>query len=70
MKKIQVGITGYSGFMGSHLVERLSREKEIKIVKIEDASFANEAELKSAIKGCDIIVHLAGMNRGDDEEVF
>ncbi|MBU1022131.1 MAG: NAD-dependent epimerase/dehydratase family protein [Candidatus Margulisbacteria bacterium] len=70
MKKIRVGITGYTGFIGSHLVDRLSRESKISIVPIDDALFQSAEQLKDLIKNCDCIVHFAGMNRGEEKEIY
>ena len=70
MSKVKVGVTGYSGFIGSHLIDRLSRESNIIIIHIEDSSFKIPQELKELIGQCDCIVHLAGMNRGDENEIY
>lgn len=70
MKKSRIGVTGYSGFIGSHLLDRLAREVDLEVIRIEDASFKNTEELKNAINNCDTIVHLAGMNRGDEKAVY
>lgn len=70
MKKIAVGVTGYSGFIGSHLLDRLSRDKNILIIPIEDASFKKPSELLVSVKKCDCIVQFAGMNRGDEAEIY
>ncbi|NQU17143.1 MAG: SDR family oxidoreductase [Candidatus Saganbacteria bacterium] len=70
MKKIRVGITGHSGFIGSHLVNCLSREQNISIVSIDDGLFDDLDNLAIRIKDCDCVVHLAGMNRGSEEEIY
>jgi len=70
MSKFRVGITGYTGFIGSHLVERLSRESDISVMPFDDALFKNPEQFKELAKKCDCIVHLAGMNRGDETEVY
>ncbi|MFH1581647.1 MAG: hypothetical protein ABIC39_06180 [Pseudomonadota bacterium] len=43
MSKFVVGITGHSGFIGTHLVERLSREQNIDILTLEDTCLKKEA---------------------------
>jgi UDP-2-acetamido-2,6-beta-L-arabino-hexul-4-ose reductase len=70
MSKVKVGVTGYSGFIGSHLIERLGRDPEVNIIRIEDDYFNSPGQLKNAIRDCDCIVHLAGMNRGEEEKVY
>ena len=68
MKKVV--ITGIIGFMGSHLRDRLSREKDIEVPSFEDAYFSQPDKLKDALAGGDTIVHLAAMNRGDENEIY
>lgn len=70
MKKTRVGITGYTGFIGSHLVDRLSRTTDISLVLIDDSLFSVPQELKEKVGGCQCLIHLAGMNRGKDEDVY
>lgn len=66
MKKI--GITGESGFIGTNLKNFLKDKKEIEIIPFEDYYFKDK--LEAFVKKCDTLVHLAGMNRGTDEEVY
>jgi UDP-2-acetamido-2,6-beta-L-arabino-hexul-4-ose reductase len=70
MKGQTVGITGYQGFIGSHLVERLRQESIFRFFLIDDDLFQKPKDLQEKIRNCDCIVHLAGMNRGPDEEVY
>jgi len=70
MKKLSVGITGVSGFIGSHLLERLRRQENITIVPFEDSFFDMPQMLKDFSGKCDVIVHLAAMNRGDQDELY
>jgi UDP-2-acetamido-2,6-beta-L-arabino-hexul-4-ose reductase len=70
MNTIKVGITGFTGFIGSHLIERLVRDKNLIVIPIEDELFFSVDKLANAVKECDCIVHLAGVNRGDDETVY
>ncbi|MEA3493429.1 MAG: NAD-dependent epimerase/dehydratase family protein [Candidatus Margulisiibacteriota bacterium] len=70
MSKKIIGVTGYSGFIGSHLLERLSRDNNITAIPIEDASFKQPSELLNSVKKCDCIVQLAGMNRGDEDDIY
>jgi UDP-2-acetamido-2,6-beta-L-arabino-hexul-4-ose reductase len=70
MVQRKIVITGYVGFMGSHLADRLSREKDLVIPQFEDAFFADQNKLGEMFKGADTIVHLAAMNRGDENEIY
>lgn len=70
MKK-RVGITGQSGFIGTHLANYLKFKcDEINIIPFEDEYFKSKNKLKNFVSQCDTIVHLAGMNRGDPEEIY
>jgi UDP-2-acetamido-2,6-beta-L-arabino-hexul-4-ose reductase len=68
MKKVV--ITGIVGFMGSHLQERLCREQDIEVPSFEDAYFSQPDKLKEVLAGSDTVVHLAAMNRGDENEIY
>ena len=68
---IKVGITGQSGFVGSHLFNTLGLHPD-KFTRIafEDNYFQNKDKLESFVKECDTIVHLAAMNRHNDPQVI
>lgn len=68
MKKI--GITGQQGFVGSHLYNTISLLKEeFTVVPFEKSFFESEKQLENWVKQCDVIVHLAAMNRDPDPQV-
>jgi len=68
---LKVGITGQSGFIGTHLANTLSLYPErFKLVPFEDNFFKDEESLKDFVRNCDAIVHLAAMNRHNDPEVI
>lgn len=66
-KNIRVGITGQAGFIGSHLYNslRLNPEKYITVPFL-DEFFDDIQKLKSFVDSCDVIIHLAGVNRHHD----
>jgi UDP-2-acetamido-2,6-beta-L-arabino-hexul-4-ose reductase len=68
---LKVGITGQAGFVGTHLFNTLGLYQD-KFVRIpfEDNFFGNDELLKSFVSQCDIIVHLAAMNRHNDPSVL
>ena len=71
MDKINVGITGMIGFIGSHLRERLLREENVSvIIPFEDSFFEDDKKLKEYLAKCDVVVHLAAMNRGEPTEIY
>ncbi len=61
---IKVGITGESGFIGSHLRNTLGLYKEeFELVPFFDEFFTNDRQLNRFVASCNVIVHLAAMNR-------
>lgn len=68
---IKVGITGQAGFVGTHLYNTLGLfPLEFERVPFEDAFFQEESALRGFVKQCDVIVHLAAMNRHPDPQVI
>ena len=69
MKKI--GITGQKGFVGSHLYNTLGLfPEEFERVDFQKEYFEDETKLDEFTSKCDVIVHLAAMNRHESEEVI
>ena len=66
---IKVGITGIDGLIGWHLRSFLHGQKGIELRGADKAEFADKEQLLKFVSGCDVIVHLAGLNRGDEAEV-
>ena len=67
----RVGITGQKGFIGSHLYNTLQfYPNEFERVPFEDAYFENEDTLAQFVAQCDVIVHLAAVNRHESEQVL
>jgi UDP-2-acetamido-2,6-beta-L-arabino-hexul-4-ose reductase len=66
---IRVGITGVDGLIGWHLRSFLHGQPSIAIFPANRATFASENKLAQFVSSCDVIVHLAGMNRGDEQEI-
>lgn len=67
---IKVGITGSNGFMGGHLFNYLGTKEIIEQVPFTRSFFENQQELQEFVSKCDVIVHLAAMNRHEDEQVI
>lgn len=68
---IKVGITGQAGFIGTHLYNTLGLHTDLYVrVSFEDRFFESHALLDSFVKQCDVIVHLAAMNRHNDSDVL
>lgn len=66
MKKI--GITGVNGFVGQHLCNTLLQIKNISLIPFQRDFFEDESKMDDFVENCDVIVHLAGLNRSNDEE--
>jgi len=68
---IRVGITGQAGFIGTHLFNYLNLQKtEIRTIPFQDDFFNSDKELAYFVSQCDTIVHLAAMNRHQDQNVI
>lgn len=69
---IKIGITGINGFIGTHLYNFLRLNKEVEIIPFNRSFFDNEKyeSLKNFVSQCDVIVHLAGLNRHQDTTVI
>lgn len=66
MKKI--GITGQHGFIGNHLYQTLRLNSELySLVDFDKSFFENEDQLDDFVNQCDVIVHLAAVNRHENE---
>lgn len=67
--KFRTGITGQSGFIGTHLFNYLILRDDVERINFDKANFDNENKLTNFVSNCDAIVHLAGMSRGDDQQL-
>lgn len=72
MDKIRIGITGQAGFMGSHLYNYLGIFNEMyERIHFKDEYYDNEADIINFVKQCDVIVHLAALNRHNNpDEIY
>jgi len=71
LEKFKVGITGQSGFMGSHLFNYLSlKSDKIDMINFEDAYFEDNVLLQNFVQKCDTIIHLAALNRHNNPQVI
>lgn len=67
MKKI--GITGQNGFVGYHLTQQLKLQSDKYEVVLFDRTYFNDTnQLDAFVESCDVIVHLAALNRHNDPE--
>ncbi len=68
---LKIGITGQSGFIGTHLFNTINLYPDrFNLVSFEDDFFKSAEKLKRFVQSCDVIVHLAAMNRHNDPKVI
>lgn len=68
---IKIGITGQAGFVGTHLYNMAGLYPEqIERIPFEDVFFEDRDRLKGFVRRCDVIIHLAAMNRHPDPQVL
>tara|TARA_B110000483_G_scaffold193993_1_gene231047 strand:+ start:10715 stop:11833 length:1119 start_codon:yes stop_codon:yes gene_type:complete len=68
---LRIGITGQNGFIGQHLYNSLGLLPETyKLIDFEKKNFENEQKLDAFVCQCDVILHLAAMNRHEDNQVL
>lgn len=68
---IRIGITGQNGFVGSHLFNTLGLHPDkYDRVDFKRDYFGNNDKLDAFVKRCDVIVHLAAINRHESEDVL
>jgi len=69
MKKI--GITGQNGFVGYHLYQTVKLyTEEFSLIDFDRSFFEDESKLDAFVENCDVIVHLAALNRHNDPDVI
>lgn len=61
---MRIGITGWKGFIGSHLSARIDSPV------LFQGDIQNLAEVKEFVGQCDRIYHLAGKNRAEDGQIL
>ncbi|QIL39205.1 SDR family oxidoreductase [Pedobacter sp. HDW13] len=69
--KIKIGITGQEGFVGQHLYHTLGLfPDEFERVDYHIDFFKEKEKLDNFVQKCDVIVHLAAMNRHENLQVL
>lgn len=67
---LKIGITGQAGFIGTHLFNFLGLHEDIERIYFKKEFFQDQQLLRNFVKQCDVIVHLAAMNRHNDPEMI
>lgn len=65
---LKIGITGNNGFIGKHLLNRIYLSKDkYRVIDFKRVYFDDPQLLDDFVSSCDVIVHLAAVNRHSDE---
>ena len=65
----KIGITGQNGFVGNHLYNTLGLfPEEFERIDFQKEFFEDDSKLDEFTSKCDVIVHLAAMNRHESEQ--
>ncbi len=67
---MKIGITGQPGFVGTHLYNFLGLQEGVERIPFKDEYFNSKEKLENFVKQCDVVVHLAAMNRHPDPQVI
>lgn len=68
---LRIGITGQQGFVGTHLYNTIGLyQEEFERVPFKRDYFQNDKELDAFVTQCDVVIHLAAMNRHNDPEIL
>ena len=69
---MRIGVTGQNGFIGYHFTQTIKyKHSDYTLVPFQKSFFENESTLLTFVSSCDVIVHLAGVNRAQtDQEVY
>lgn len=68
---LKIGITGQAGFVGTHLYNTLGLfPEEFERIDFKKGYFVDESKLNGFVAQCDVIIHLAAMNRHNDPQVI
>ena len=75
MKKasLKILVSGVAGFLGSHLTNALHQLADFRVTALKRGSsgkFPEINKLKSFVENLDLIYHVAGVNRGKNEEIL
>jgi len=66
-----IGITGQAGFIGTHLYNFFGLKKdEVVRIPFEDTFFSDNIKLEEFVRQCDVIIHLAALNRHNDPQTI
>ena len=59
---MKIAITGETGFLGYHLTQYYTYIRKFEVIKLG----RNYIDNITLLKDCDLLIHCAGVNRGDN----
>lgn len=66
---LRVAVTGLGGFLGWHLFCHTLTRSDVEAVSVDPGDFVDSESLARRLSQADALIHLAGANRGPDDEV-
>ncbi len=66
---INIVVTGAEGMLGRHVSARAIATSDASLVRIGRSAFSHPTQLEEAVREADLVIHLAGMNRGPGDEI-
>ncbi|MDC1010452.1 NAD-dependent epimerase/dehydratase family protein [Flavobacteriaceae bacterium] len=67
---MNIGITGQNGFIGYHLSQTIKYKlNNHDLIPFKRSFFDDANALNKFVKSCDVIIHLAGINRAENDKV-
>ena len=69
MANTKIGITGHNGFLGNYIKNSIKYNfQDFQIVDFKRPFFQNDSAMSNFVNSCDVIIHLAGLNRHNSSE--
>ena len=69
MANKKIGITGHNGFLGNHIKNQIQYQfTDFELLDFKRSFFEDQKQLSIFVNSCDVIIHLAGLNRHNSEQ--